>query len=192
LRLVLHARATSRTSARQLIKASTRGGSPVRRALRAEPGEVSMRLLRRWVELKRAPKIFSGARYVPQTFTRNTAIEVGKCKALIKRQSLRKGFRGKAGLAGIEIGVPQIVGNERIAWIELERTPVIDERQCVASPARVDVGAIQMSRRDICGLVGARANIGRATTQLPIRVAHLIAVFDRPGACDACPDKDQH
>jgi hypothetical protein len=150
-----------------------------------------MCLRRRWVELKRTLKILSRARYVSQAFTRNTAIEVGKCKALIKRQSLRKGFRGTAGLAGIEIGVAQIVGNERIARIELERTPVVAERKDVASPARVDVGAIQKSRCDICGLIGARANIGSATTQLPIRIAHLIAIFDGPSACDAYPDKDK-
>src|SRR5262245_4663315 len=126
-----------RFEARKLASAGTGGHRTVLGALRAQPSEVSTRLLRRPVELERPAKILSSARHVFKAFARNTAIEVGKGKARVECQSLCKGLLRPTGLAGIEVGVAQIVGNKRIGRIKLECTPVVGERHLIPPPARV-------------------------------------------------------
>src|SRR5262245_32047272 len=113
---------TSCWRAPPLTNAGTRGRRPVFGALRAQPCQVSTRLLRRRIELERTAKILIRARHVSQAFARDATIEVGKCKGSVECQCLRKGLLRSTRLARIEVGIAQIVGNERIGRIKLERT----------------------------------------------------------------------
>ena len=94
-------------------------------------------------------------------------------------------------MAGVEVGVAPVVGDQGIARVEREGGTVVGEGAVVLGALGVHISPVEVGGGQILGRTFAKPYVRRAAAKLTIRVANLVAVLRRARMCQAGPKQQR-
>ena len=143
--------------------------------LRLQPLQSLFRVGDTRIQIQGAAIIVRGGRGVAKPFPRETPVEVSESEALIKLNGLGEIGNGPIVLAGIEVGVAPVVGDQRIARVEREGGIVVGEGAIVLGALGVHIGPVEVGGGQVFGRTFAEPYVRRAAAKLTIRASGLPA-----------------
>src|SRR5438105_2974926 len=110
-----------------------------RSLLRLQPLQSLSRIRSSGIEIQGAAVIVRCGCGVTQPFPRQTPVEVGESEASVQLDGLGEVGNGPRVLAGIEIGVAPVVGNQRIVRVERQGGSIVGEGAVVLGALGVHI-----------------------------------------------------